>query len=58
MELTLIIKRREFTNGQGELVSYISCIADLNGVEIHFVPKDTDKKLFSYLITELLDGGK
>lgn len=52
----LIVEKKSFDNAKGEKVEYNSCTAKIGGVEVNFMPKPEDKKLFNYLMGNL-DGG-
>lgn len=50
MQVTMEIKKGEFVNRDGEVISYYSYTAELMGETVKFTPKETDKKLVEHLL--------
>ena len=51
-ELKLVAKTEEFTNEKGEKIPYISYKTEINGKTFSLFPKEADKKLMQYMLTE------
>ena len=54
----LVVEKKSFDNDKGEKVEYTSCTAKIGGVEVNFIPKPEDKKLFKYLVEKLDNGAE
>lgn len=50
MKVTMEIRKGEFVNRDGEIISYYSYAAELMGETVKFTPKETDKKLVEHLL--------
>jgi len=58
MNLNLKVEKKEFKNGNGEIVEYMELSFDLLGNKIRVKPVDEDKKLCTYLLKSELGGNK
>lgn len=48
----VVISYRDFTNDDGEIISYLSIELPIGGEKIRLAPKSEDKRLLSFLLKD------
>lgn len=47
---TLVVEEKEFVAPDGNVVPYMSVVAEIEGAEIHFSVKKSDQALFKHVL--------
>lgn len=58
LEFTLKVEPKVFVSPDGHAIEYNECTAVIGGNTINFAPKTADKKLFNFLVSQLLKSEK